>query len=91
DQADEPIGRILTTAGGRRGLRTVAASVQRQWTHFARHGEPLPSWPAYDEIDRATMIFDGPQRVEDDPRRERRIAWEGYRGYTSDAPATSRP
>lgn len=91
DQTDEPLGRMLTTTGGRRGLRTVAASMQRQWTHFARHGETLPSWPAYDENTRSTMIFDVPQRVENDPQRDRRIAWEGYRGYTSGPLATSRP
>ncbi|MEE2062145.1 carboxylesterase/lipase family protein [Rhodococcus artemisiae] len=80
-QADELVGRLLTSVGGRRDLRTVSASVQRQWLQFARHGEPLPSWPRYDETGRATVVFDVPTRVEHDPRSERRLAWEGYRGY----------
>ncbi|MFD6893854.1 carboxylesterase/lipase family protein [Rhodococcus sp. NPDC060086] len=82
-QADELLGKLLTSAGGRRNLRAVSASVQRQWLQFARHGEPLPSWPHYDETDRATMVFDVPTRVEHDPRSERRLAWEGYRGYAA--------
>lgn len=89
DQADEPVGRVLAAAGGRRDLRTVSASVQRQWTHFARHGEPLPSWPRYDETDRATLVFDAPPRVEHDPRPERRHAWDGYRGYATVPGVTS--
>ncbi|MEE2033927.1 carboxylesterase/lipase family protein [Rhodococcus chondri] len=81
DQADELFGRLLTFAGGRRGLRTVSATVQRHWLSFARDGEPLPSWPPYYEKDRATLILDVPSRLEHDPRRERRLAWEGYNGY----------
>ena len=56
-------------------------AVQRQWLHFAHVGEPLPSWPRYDEHDRATVVFDDPTHVEYDPWRERRLAWAGYRGY----------
>jgi para-nitrobenzyl esterase len=37
----------------------------------------LPPWPAYDETSRATMIFDLPCRVENDPRREERLVWDG--------------
>ncbi|MGW4577972.1 carboxylesterase/lipase family protein [Rhodococcus sp. DMU1] len=80
-QADTALGRVVTVAGGRRALRTVSDTVQRQWLHFAQEGEPLPSWPRYDERDRATVIFDDPTRVEYDPWRERRLAWAGYRGY----------
>ncbi|APE08021.1 MULTISPECIES: carboxylesterase/lipase family protein [unclassified Rhodococcus (in: high G+C Gram-positive bacteria)] len=86
DQTDEPLGRALTALGGRRGLRTAAGAMQRQWLNVARHGEPLPSWPPYDEKDRATVIFDEVTRIEHDPRRERRLAWEGYRGYAAPAP-----
>lgn len=81
DQADTPLGRAYTALGGRRGLRLVSDTVQRHWLHFAHHGEPLPSWPQYDERSRATVIFDVPTRVEHDPRRERRLAWDGYTGY----------
>jgi carboxylesterase type B len=35
-----------------------------------------PDWPAYEPGgDRATRIFQDPARVENDPRRERRLLW----------------
>lgn len=81
DQTDEVVGRAVTALGGRRQMRAVSAAVQRQWLHFAHHGEPLPSWPKFDENGRATLIFDAVTRVEHDPRRDRRLAWEGFGGY----------
>jgi para-nitrobenzyl esterase len=51
------------------------------WAAFAHTGDPshdgLPDWPAYDAGRRATMLFDVPSMVADDPRREERLAWEG--------------
>lgn len=37
---------------------------------LARSGDP--GWPTYRLPQRATMIFDSPARVENDPRREQR-------------------
>ncbi|HJW42586.1 MAG TPA: carboxylesterase family protein, partial [Rhizomicrobium sp.] len=49
------------------------------WCSFAATGDPnnaeIPHWPAYDGKDRATMIFDGAMRVENDPRGEMRQFW----------------
>jgi para-nitrobenzyl esterase len=48
------------------------------WIAFARTGNPnhpgLPDWPAYDTQRRATMIFDVPCKVVDDPGRDERLA-----------------
>jgi para-nitrobenzyl esterase len=59
----------------------LAATMSRSWAAFARSGDPnadgLPAWPTYDEATRATMLFDIESRVENDPRREERMAWEG--------------
>jgi para-nitrobenzyl esterase len=48
------------------------------WVAFARTGNPnhkgLPNWPAYDAEKRATMIFDTPCKVVDDPGRDERLA-----------------
>ena len=63
---------------GTRALRAVSDRVQAQWLSVARTGAPLPSWPQYGEA-RTTLVIDAQDRVEDDPRRERRLAWEGYR------------
>jgi para-nitrobenzyl esterase len=46
------------------------------WTSFARSGDPngagsrLPHWPRYEPTARATMIFDGKSRIENDPYAE---------------------
>ena len=78
---DTRAGRVLTALGGRRALRALAQRVQRDWLHFARHGRPAGHWPAYESTDRLTRILDATDRVESDPRRDRRLAWAGFRGY----------
>ncbi|MDJ0393906.1 carboxylesterase/lipase family protein [Rhodococcus sp. G-MC3] len=76
-------GKLMTIPGGRQAFTDVTENVQSQWLQFARTGAPLPNWPKYDEDARQTMIFDARTRVQRDPRRDRRQAWEGYRGYAS--------
>lgn len=76
-------GKIMTLPGGRSAFARVTEHVQSQWLHFARTGVPLETWPQYDEAARQTMIFDSRTRVQRDPRRDRRQAWEGYHGYAS--------
>ncbi len=53
--------------------------MSKAWVAFARNGDPnddgLPEWPAFDSERRATMVFDVPSRVENDPRREERLVW----------------
>jgi para-nitrobenzyl esterase len=48
------------------------------WVAFARTGNPnhkgLPNWPAYDAEKRATMVFDVPCKVVDDPGKNERMA-----------------
>jgi para-nitrobenzyl esterase len=59
----------------------LAGLMSDAWIAFARSGDPnhagLPAWPAYDAESRATMLFNVPSEVENDPRREERLAWEG--------------
>ncbi|AJP73844.1 carboxylesterase/lipase family protein [Sphingomonas hengshuiensis] len=51
--------------------QALAAIMSRRWATFARTGNPnvagLPDWPAYAAPARATMIFDSPCSVRDDP------------------------
>ncbi|WP_433731266.1 carboxylesterase/lipase family protein [Nocardia sp. CA-129566] len=77
--ADSPFGRAITAAGGRRGLASVTHQFQDNWLAFARTGRPLPSWPAYTEDRRTTLIIDDITRLENDPDRAKRIAWQGIR------------
>ena len=50
------------------------------WASFSRSGNPnhsgLDPWPTYNSERRATMVFDDPCRVEDDPYSEQRQFWE---------------
>jgi para-nitrobenzyl esterase len=59
----------------------LARSMSSAWVNFARHGNPngpgLPEWPPYDTLDRATMIFNVPCTVANDPRRAEREVWKG--------------
>ncbi len=61
------------------------------WVSFARTGVPaaagLPEWQRYDPDSRATMIFDNACRVECDPRKADRLAFENYPLYSPDAAA----
>jgi para-nitrobenzyl esterase len=57
------------------GLPALAAAVHRAWVAFATTGDP--GWPAYDAVRRATMRFDAPSTVVDDPDGELRTRWSG--------------
>jgi para-nitrobenzyl esterase len=80
-EVDSPIARATTALGGRAALRAVSARMQAHWVHFARYGTPAPGWPVYDVSARRTLIFDEVDRVEADPRAERRRAWIGFTDY----------
>jgi para-nitrobenzyl esterase len=51
--------------------QSLADEMSRRWAGFARTGNPnvagLPDWPAYSAPRRATMIFDSPSSLDDDP------------------------
>ena len=50
---------------------TLSRQMSSAWVNFARTGNPnhngLPHWPAYSEANRATMYFDAPCEVRNDP------------------------
>ena len=72
---------VAPMTGTRPERYRLAETMSRAWAAFARSGDPshdgLPSWPAFDAERRATMRFDVSCRVDDDPRRAERVAWEG--------------
>ncbi|HEX4713524.1 MAG TPA: carboxylesterase/lipase family protein [Ktedonobacteraceae bacterium] len=59
----------------------LARQMHASWIAFARTGHPnipdLPSWPAYDLEQRATMIFHNTCQVIDDPQAAERQIWDG--------------
>ena len=60
--------------------QAVADAMSDALIAFARGGDPnhmgLPHWPQYDLQRRATMLFDSPSRVADDPRGGERRLYE---------------
>ncbi len=60
------------------GAQALADKVSDAWLSFARSGDPntpaLPHWPAFDAVQRATMMFDNASVVQNDPLREQRLA-----------------
>jgi para-nitrobenzyl esterase len=69
---------VFDTVGAAPGLssrareaQALADNMSRRWAAFARTGNPnaagLADWPAYSAPRRATMIFDSPWAVADDP------------------------
>jgi para-nitrobenzyl esterase len=55
-------------------MRQLEAAAAGAWASLARTGNPnhkgMPNWPAYSPDTRATMIFDTPCRIENDPTAE---------------------
>lgn len=55
----------------------LSRQIASAWAGFARSGDPTPAgmaeWPRYDLTRRATMVFDIPSRVIDDPNRDERV------------------
>jgi para-nitrobenzyl esterase len=78
DQLDDPIARVITSLGGRRPYASAGARMRANWVRFADSGAPLASWPRYTAAKRSTLIIDAADRVEDDPRSQRRRAWDEF-------------
>jgi para-nitrobenzyl esterase len=68
----------LTGDAPTRGM--LAEAMSRAWIEFAYKDNPnhggIPYWPAYNSIERPTMLFDLQCRVENDPLGAERRAWD---------------
>ena len=71
-------GLLLRAVADHRSALRVSDHVQRRWQEFSRTGTPGPGWPPYTSRDRLVMVFDHRPRIEYDPHRARRLAWEGF-------------
>ena len=77
DRMDGWFGRAMGLLGGRRAFKAAGERMRRNWVRFAHDGEVL-GWPRYTRRRRRTLIIDVVDRVEEDPRRDRRIAWQDF-------------
>jgi carboxylesterase type B len=62
---------------GRHPPATLATAMHAAWVGFAKTGDP--GWPAYDLVERRTMIFDTASQVVSDAAAPERQAWKGVR------------
>ena len=78
DRADTPLVKTMTVLGGREQFTSAGDRMRLRWIQFATDGTVAEDWPPYLEDDRATLIIDQVDRVEADPRGERRRAWAAF-------------
>ena len=73
-------GMVGSGPAEQQAAQRVADAMSESLLAFARTGDPnheaLPRWPPYDLTRRATMIFDAPPKVTDDPRGDERRLFE---------------
>ena len=78
DRMDGWFGRAMGLLGGRRAFKKTGRRMQRHWLRFAQDGSVGDDWPKYTSRRRRTLVFDVSDRVEKDPRREKRLAWQEF-------------
>jgi para-nitrobenzyl esterase len=78
DRARTSVARLTTLLGGRKALAEVSERMQDYWLRFAIDGSVAESWPQHDATTRASLVFDNPDRVENDSRADRRRAWDEF-------------
>ena len=78
DRMDGLFGRGIGALGGRPAFKRVGERMQQRWLRFARDGSFDEDWPKYTQRKRRTLIIDVVDRVEEDPRGERRRAWQRF-------------
>ncbi|GAA1752053.1 carboxylesterase/lipase family protein [Agromyces humatus] len=78
DRTDVPLARVITSLGGYEEYAAAGERMRQHWLRFVETGAPGPAWPRYDEQTRSTLVIDDSDRVEADPRSERRRAWDAF-------------
>jgi para-nitrobenzyl esterase len=78
DRSRTTVAKLTTLLGGRKALAAVSERMQDYWLRYAVDGSVNTAWPQHDETARASLIFDNPDRVENDSRADRRRAWDEF-------------
>ena len=77
DLMDGVFGRSVGLLGGRAAFKRAGERMRHHWVSFAQDGT-LADWPKYTPGKRRTLIIDRVDRIEEDPRGERRRAWQEF-------------
>lgn len=72
-----PIARAMVALGGRDLYAGAGRRMRSNWLRFAC-GFPLVDWPEYTASERLTNIIGAVDRIESDPRGDRRRAWDAF-------------
>jgi para-nitrobenzyl esterase len=75
EQSRAPLARTMTSLGGRKVFLGAGERMRDAWLQFAVDGTPPEEWPRYTEHERLTLIIADRDRIESDPRADRRRAW----------------
>jgi para-nitrobenzyl esterase len=78
DLADTPLARAAGVLGGRAAFKRAGDRMRARWLGFARNGDAGEDWADYSVDRRATLIIAEHDRMELDPHRTRRIAWQAF-------------
>ncbi len=78
DRAKGVFGHAVGILGGYRAFSAAGKRMRANWVRFARNGTVDPAWPTYTIRKRNTLIIDEVDRIETDPRREKRLAWQEF-------------
>lgn len=78
DRTDVPVARVMTSLGGTEEYVAAGERMRQHWLSFVETGAPGPAWPRYEEQTRSTLVIDDSDRVESDPRSDRRRAWYAF-------------
>ena len=76
DQGDTRLARAMTALGGRQPFSRAGERMRDSWLSFAISGTLAEDWPRYRTSDRLTRIIGDADRLDSDPRADRRRAWE---------------
>ncbi len=91
EQSDAPLARAMTSLGGRKIFSSAGERMRDAWLQFAVTGTPAADWPRYEEPERLTLIIADRDRVESDPRADRRRAWSALLPLADLRPAGHAP
>ncbi|MFT2818108.1 carboxylesterase/lipase family protein [Leifsonia sp. A12D58] len=78
DRSNTSAGRTMTVLGGRTPFMRAGERMRGHWLQFVSEGATEATWPDYDEATRLTLVISETDRVESDPRGNRRRAWEAF-------------
>ncbi|MFI1814693.1 carboxylesterase/lipase family protein [Streptomyces sp. NPDC020422] len=67
----------VTAAAGDNPPQQLADAIHRAWVSFVTERNPGPEWPAYTAGGRATMLWNTPPEVAEDPLKALRAIWLG--------------